>query len=116
MCTDTEEGFLLVSEFDCDLNGKQQEWEAVVLIPFIDEKRLLDAVRPRYPHMTPDEKARNAHGPMCVFNYSKSPLGAYQAPDYFPPVGINHALQVQPHLQKASIQIPCADTHSTTWP
>ena len=76
------------------MNGKQQEWEAVVLIPFINETRLLDAVRPRSPHMTPDEKARNAHGPMCVFNYSKSPLGAYEAPDYFPPVGINHALEV----------------------
>ena len=25
------------SEFDTDLNGKQQDWEAVVLIPFIDE-------------------------------------------------------------------------------
>ena len=24
-------------EFVTDLNGKQQEWEAVVLIPFIDE-------------------------------------------------------------------------------
>lgn len=24
-------------EFQTDLNGKQQEWEAVVLIPFIDE-------------------------------------------------------------------------------
>ena len=23
--------------FDTDLNGKQHEWEAVVLIPFIDE-------------------------------------------------------------------------------
>lgn len=23
--------------FETDLNGKQQEWEAVVLIPFIDE-------------------------------------------------------------------------------
>ena len=45
-------------EFECDLNGKQQEWEAVVLIPFIDEKRLLEAVKPRYPHMTPEEKTR----------------------------------------------------------
>lgn len=26
-------------EFDTDLNGKLQEWEAVVLIPFIDEVR-----------------------------------------------------------------------------
>lgn len=24
-------------DFKMDLNGKQQEWEAVVLIPFIDE-------------------------------------------------------------------------------
>lgn len=29
------------TEFKTDLNGKQQEWEAVVLIPFIDEVRAL---------------------------------------------------------------------------
>lgn len=29
------------TEFKTDLNGKQQEWEAVVLIPFIDEVRNL---------------------------------------------------------------------------
>ena len=28
------------AEFLTDLNGKQQEWEAVVLIPFIDEVRI----------------------------------------------------------------------------
>jgi 5'-3' exoribonuclease 1 len=28
------------SEFKTDLNGKKQEWEAVVLIPFIDEVKL----------------------------------------------------------------------------
>jgi len=27
------------TKFSTDLNGKQQEWEAVVLIPFIDEVR-----------------------------------------------------------------------------
>ena len=27
-------------EFEADLNGKMQEWEAVVLIPFIDEVSL----------------------------------------------------------------------------
>ena len=31
-------------EFGTDLNGKEQEWEAVVLIPFIDEERLLQAM------------------------------------------------------------------------
>lgn len=31
-------------EFDQDLNGKKQEWEAIVKIPFIDENRLLKAM------------------------------------------------------------------------
>ena len=33
-------------DFETDLNGKQMEWEAVVLIPFIDEVRLLQAMKP----------------------------------------------------------------------
>ena len=32
------------TEFEQDLNGKKQDWEAVVKIPFIDEKRLLKAM------------------------------------------------------------------------
>lgn len=32
-------------EFEADMNGKKQEWEAVVKIPFIDEKRLLQAMK-----------------------------------------------------------------------
>ena len=32
------------AEFEQDLNGKKQEWEAVVKIPFIDENRLLKAM------------------------------------------------------------------------
>ena len=32
-------------EFEQDLNGKKAEWEAIVKIPFIDEKRLLSAMR-----------------------------------------------------------------------
>ncbi|KAJ3118601.1 hypothetical protein HDU96_000062 [Phlyctochytrium bullatum] len=32
-------------DFETDLNGKKQDWEAVVKIPFIDEKRLVAALR-----------------------------------------------------------------------
>lgn len=31
-------------EFEQDLNGKKQEWEAIVKIPFIDERLLLRAM------------------------------------------------------------------------
>lgn len=33
--------------FETDLNGKKADWEALVLIPFIDEHRLLSAVATR---------------------------------------------------------------------
>lgn len=32
-------------DFALDLNGKKQDWEAIVLIPFIDERRLLEAMK-----------------------------------------------------------------------
>ncbi len=43
------------TDFECDLNGKQQEWEAVVLIPFIDETRLLSAMEEPLKHLTKEE-------------------------------------------------------------
>ena len=44
------------TEFQTDLNGKTQEWESVVLISFIDEKRLRKAMVPKLALMTPEEK------------------------------------------------------------
>ncbi len=40
-------------EFEQDLNGKKQDWEAIVKIPFIEEKRLLKAMDRMYqsPHL-----------------------------------------------------------------
>lgn len=48
--------------FETDLNGKRNDWEAVVLIPFIDEKRLLEAIRGQENQLSKEEKARNSHG------------------------------------------------------
>ena len=39
-------------DFETDLNGKQMEWEAVVLIPFIDEGRLLESMKPCSIYLT----------------------------------------------------------------
>jgi 5'-3' exoribonuclease 1 len=36
------------TEFEQDLNGKKQDWEAIVKIPFIDEARLLKAMACEY--------------------------------------------------------------------
>ncbi|XP_076684631.1 5'-3' exoribonuclease pacman isoform X2 [Andrena cerasifolii] len=77
-------------DFDTDLNGKIQDWEAVVLIPFIDEKRLLDAMAPYYDLLTPEERARNKHGPMRLYSYTEESLGTYKAPEYFCDV-VSHA-------------------------
>jgi hypothetical protein len=41
-------------EFELDLNGKKQDWEAVVKIPFIDERRLLAAMGGTYYYFTLD--------------------------------------------------------------
>lgn len=38
------------TNFDTDKNGKKAEWEAVVKIPFIDEKRLQQAMKSKRMH------------------------------------------------------------------
>lgn len=57
-------------DFELDMNGKKMEWEAVVKIPFIDEKRLLDAMSTKDHLMTDDERARNEYGVSLKFTYS----------------------------------------------
>lgn len=93
-------------EFEQDLNGKQQEWEAVVMIPFIDEKRLLDARAPLEHKLNIDEARRNSHGPMMVVDYSADDLGPYPAPAYFPTVERNHALARQVWRKEWDVPIP----------
>jgi 5'-3' exoribonuclease 2 len=48
--------------FPIDLNGKKFAWQGVALLPFIDEKRLLDAAQKVYPKLAPEDSARNAMG------------------------------------------------------
>lgn len=70
--------------FETDLNGKHQEWEAVVLIPFINEEKLLKKLSDVEKELTKDERARNVHGPMYVYTYSSSDQGMLSPPCSFP--------------------------------
>lgn len=58
-------------DFNLDMNGKKQDWEAVVKIPFIQEDRLLKAMATKEDELTPDEKARNSFGVSLKFTYNK---------------------------------------------
>ena len=55
------------AEFLVDMNGKKMAWQGVALLPFIDEKRLLDALRKRYDQLTDEEVRRNSFGHNVLF-------------------------------------------------
>lgn len=67
-------------DFDLDMNGKKMEWEAVVKIPFIDEKRLLDAMATKNALLSDDEKSRNGFGVPLKFTYSAEVNFTYPSP------------------------------------
>ncbi|CAL8276824.1 unnamed protein product [Lota lota] len=67
-------------DFKTDLNGKQQEWEAVVLIPFIDERCLLAAMEPCNERLTKAEAARNKHTECVVYSYDPDMDSTYPSP------------------------------------
>jgi len=57
-------------DFETDLNGKRNSWESVVLIPFLDEKRMVETLRmiDHKKDLTPQERLRNILG--CEHAYS----------------------------------------------
>ncbi|CAD0030568.1 unnamed protein product [Aureobasidium pullulans] len=61
-------------DFVVDLNGKKFAWQGIALLPFIDSKRLLDAMATKYPLLTEDEKSRNAFGHDALLFSTKHPL------------------------------------------
>lgn len=67
-------------DFKTDLNGKQQEWEAVVLIPFIDEKRLLEAMETCNHSLKKEERKRNQHSECLMCWYDRDTEFTYLSP------------------------------------
>lgn len=67
--------------FDLDQNGKKASWEAVVLIPFIDQDRLLKYVRPIEDNkLTEAEKHRNSRGQEMEYYYDPVQVTHYESP------------------------------------
>ena len=59
-------------DFELDMNGKKMDWEAVVKIPFIDESRLLPAMKTKDHLLSEAEKERNEFGVSLKFTYSSN--------------------------------------------
>ena len=72
-------------DFAIDLNGKKFAWQAVVLLPFIEEERLLNTIEEYASEFTEDEQRRNSHGEPVVFVRESHPLFAPIVTAYRPP-------------------------------
>ncbi|XP_018016111.2 5'-3' exoribonuclease 1 [Hyalella azteca] len=74
-----------------DFYPRDYDLEAEAPMPFIDEERLLEAMSKVSHRLTEDERRRSVHGPMRVYSFTPDDLGAYESPEHFPPVRMNHA-------------------------
>ncbi|XP_038071349.1 5'-3' exoribonuclease 2-like isoform X2 [Patiria miniata] len=63
--------------FRIDLNGKKYAWQGVALLPFVDEKRLLETLKEVYPNLTEAEKKRNSLGPDRLYVHKDNPLFSF---------------------------------------
>lgn len=82
-------------DFVLDMNGKKMDWEAVVKIPFIEEKRLLNAMAPKNAMLSEEEKARNDFGVPLKFTYSEDLDFVYPSSlvDVFPDIPHCHCVE-----------------------
>ncbi|CDF90186.1 ZYBA0S06-02674g1_1 [Zygosaccharomyces bailii CLIB 213] len=82
-------------EVETDKNGKTADWEAVVLISFVDEHRLIEAMAPLLNKLTPEEKARNGAGRDLIYTYNPQVDEVYKSPlsGLFSDIEHNHCVE-----------------------
>jgi len=54
-------------DFEIDLNGKRYSWQGVALLPFVDETRLLEALKDCESRLSEEELRRNSMGQEMLF-------------------------------------------------
>ncbi|QLL34535.1 hypothetical protein HG536_0G03970 [Torulaspora globosa] len=67
-------------EVELDKNGKTADWEAVVLLSFVDEQRLIDAMAPYLGKLSPEEKIRNGCGKDLIYTFNPQVDVLYKSP------------------------------------
>lgn len=85
-------------DFETDLNGKKNDWEAIVKIPFIEEKRLLTAMKTREHMTSASEKRRNTFGFSYKFQYNETDHGVLfksPLPNVFPDISNCHVVRTE---------------------
>ncbi|KAG8887726.1 5'-3' exoribonuclease 2 [Tulasnella sp. 332] len=58
---------LYPEDFEIDLNGQALPWKGVTLLPFFDERKLVDAMKPASLELTREEVVRNLPGTASLF-------------------------------------------------
>ncbi|CCK71177.1 chromatin-binding exonuclease XRN1 KNAG_0G01190 [Huiozyma naganishii CBS 8797] len=84
-----------------DMNGKTADWEAVVLLSFVDEQRLVEAMKPYLAKLTPEERERNSFGVDLRFAFNPQTDNVYKSPlsGIFADIEHNHCIE-RPHELK----------------
>jgi len=71
-------------DFPVDTEGRRFAWQGVVILPWINEQRLVEAVKPMERFLTPEEKKRNALGPDFLFLHSSHPMFREASANLYP--------------------------------
>ena len=87
-------------DFEIDMNGKRNPWEAVVLLPFMDASRLLEgeAAHCQPGLLTPRERARNVFG--SILHYRFDPSNNKTVPTCNADIGLTDILNCQTTVAK----------------
>ena len=92
-------------EFKIDQNGKKTPWEAVVVLPFIDESRLLEAEKAycKESYLTLDEIRRNCFGKVLSYRFDPTQTETYFSCN--PEIGLSDIPNCQSSLTELEVDL-----------